>query len=77
MMNFPSDVKFAHKLWTCSGCSESYSGGEVVGCRDTQQHIMICAGYAQLRHGRDLNKDNNLVEYFSKVIKKRQDIISE
>ena len=77
MMNFPSDVKFAHKLWTCSGCSESYSGGEVVGCRDTQQHIMICAGYAQLRHGRDLNKDKDLVEYFSKVIKKRQDIISE
>ena len=72
-MNFPSDVEFASNLWTCSGCAGSDMGDEVVGCRDTQQHVMICPGYAQLREDKNLDNDRDLVHYFAQVIKNRQE----
>ena len=70
-MNFPSDEEFTKQLWACSGCDSV--GGEGIGSRDTQQHIMVCPGYAELREGIDLENDRDLVKYFSKVIKQRQD----
>ena len=73
MMNFPSDPYFAHKLWTCSGCSDGTAGEKVTGSRDTQQHIMVCDGYAELRTGKNMDNDGDLVKYFSDVIKIRQE----
>ena len=70
-MNFPSDVGFAKQLWTCAGCTDGEIGGEVVGCRDTQQHVLICPGYAELRQDKNLDDDKDLVHYFSQVIKRR------
>jgi hypothetical protein len=56
------------------GCAVSVGGGgEVTGSRDTQQHIMICPGYAEIREGMNLENDRDLVKYFAKVIKQRQD----
>ena len=72
-MNFPSDAEFTRKLWTCSGCSDGVDGDRVDGCRDTQQHVMICPGYAGLREDKDLDDDKDLVRYFSQVIKRRQE----
>jgi hypothetical protein len=70
-MNFPSDTEFTKQLWTCSGCTSGETGGEVVGCRDTQTHIMVCPGYADIRQDKNLSEDKDLVTYFSEVIKKR------
>ena len=70
-MNFPSDVGFANQLWTCAGCTDGEIGGEVAGCRDTQQHVLICPGYAELRQDKNLDDDRDLVHYFSQVIKRR------
>ena len=70
-MNFPSDAEFANQLWTCSGCYSGKTGGEVVGCRDTQAHIMVCPGYAELRQDKNLEDDRDLVNYFALIIKKR------
>ena len=72
-MNFPSDPEFTRQLWTCSGCSDGVDGDRVDGCRDTQQHVMICPGYAGLREDKDLEDDKDLVHYFSQVIKRRQE----
>ena len=77
MMNFPSDQGFANQLWTCPGCRDDQAGGEVVGSRDTQQHVLVCPGYAQLRMDNDLSKDTDLVHYFAQVIKLRLDVRSK
>ena len=46
----------------------------VTGQRDTQTHVLICPGYAELRQGMNLDEDSDLVKYFSLVIKRRLDI---
>ena len=73
-MNFPSDEEFASQLWSCSGCGNSDLGYELAGSRDTQQHIMLCPGYEELRENKNLEDDRDLVKYFSQVIKRRQDL---
>ena len=72
-MNFPSDEKFASQMWSCSGCADSDRGHELAGSRDTQQHVMLCPGYADIRENKNLEDDRDLVKYFSEVIKRRQD----
>ena len=76
-MNFPSDSEFADQLWTCTGCANIGSTDQpsgVTGQRDTQTHVLICPGYAELRQGMNLDEDSDLVKYFSLVIKRRLDI---
>ena len=70
-MNFPSDAEFASNLWTCSGCTDNAMGDKVVGSRDTQQHVMVCPGYADYRENKNLDDDRQLVTYFQQVIKHR------
>ena len=69
-----SDEEIASQLWSCSGCGNSDLGYELAGSRDTQQHIMLCPGYAELREDKNLEDDRNLVKYFSQVIKGRHDL---
>ena len=67
-MNFPSDEEFSRQFWASSGCYASDSGGgEGIGSRDTQQHIMVCPGYAEFREGIDLENDRDLAGYFAKI----------
>ena len=66
-MNFQSDRMHAESLWTCEGCSNL----GVIGYRDTQQHILVCPAYTEFREGKDLSKDNDLVNYFKQVLKLR------
>ena len=68
-MNFPSDKLFAKQLWACDGCT----GDSDVGVRDTQHHILYCRAYDEFRKGKDLSNDADLVDYFSKVLKKRSE----
>ena len=72
MMNFPSDIKFSEQLWTCTGCGNGSdkADGQAGDRRDTQTHIMICPGYADLRMDKNLEGYKDLVRYFSQVIKK-------
>ena len=72
-MNFPSDSAFAKQFWTCPGCTDGVMDELLVGSRDTQQHVLICPGYAQLREDLDLKEDKDLVHYFTQVIKIRMD----
>ena len=69
-MNFQSDPKFTAALWACPGCKDSVSN-EVIGCRDTQDHVLICPAYAAFRQGKDLSKDTELVKYFQNIIQHR------
>ena len=73
-MNFPSDVEFSKQFWACSGCADiDNGGGGGIGSRGTQQHIMVCPGYAEFREGINLENDRDLVKYFAELIKQRPD----
>ena len=41
-------------LWQCDSCQSSI---------ETQSHIMWCPAYRELRVGKDINDDNDLIEY--------------
>ena len=58
MMNFKGVSAFKNIGWRCQTCQES----------DTQEHVMICPEYRHLREGKSLRNDNDLVEYFRKVV---------
>ena len=74
-MNFHSDKKFAAVGWVCPLCSDSDVGGSLGGSqvkeRDTQQHVLTCPEYEDLRHDKELDHDDHLVDYFRHVIVRR------
>ena len=63
-LNFASDKKFAADLWTCWHCPMV----------DSQAHVRICPAYQHLRAGKNLDNDQDLVRYFTQVIKFRDDM---
>jgi len=64
------DVKFNYKhmpqneksLWKCDSCQTPI---------ESQSHIMWCPSYSELRIGKDINNDSDLIEYVKKVMKIR------
>ena len=65
-MNQPSDKTNKATLWECNGCVNV----------DTQAHILWCPAYQELRVGKSLEEDADLVEYYRKVllIREKMDI---
>ena len=60
--NYKSDPANSAALWRCDSCQTSI---------DTQDHILWCPSYAELREGKDINKDSDLIDYIKKVLKIR------
>ena len=60
-MNFKGEPKYIRNSWKCQDCD----------IPDTQDHILRCPCYQQLRVKNCLNCDKDLVEYFRKVIQIR------
>ena len=61
-MNFPNHKKFSKDLWTCDSCRRAI---------DSQSHVMVCPAYKQLREGKDVNNNEDLVKYLAEVMKIR------
>ena len=57
-MNYKGMSEFRKAGWKCQECDEP----------DTQEHIMVCPQYENLRRGKVLSKDKDLVDYFREVI---------
>ena len=65
------NVKFNYKhmpqneksLWLCDSCQISI---------ESQSHIMWCPAYSELRAGKNINDDKDLIEYVKKVLKIRE-----
>ena len=55
-------------MWSCPGCSIP---GDVMGNRDTQQHVLTYLAYEEFRDVKDLTEDKDIVKYFEQVIQKR------
>ena len=61
-MNYMSSHKYKAELWSCDSCETMI---------DSQSHILYCPAYKQLREGKSLTSDSDIVEYFKKVLEIR------
>ena len=59
--NFSNDPKHTRQLWRCTHCDYI----------DSQSHILVCDSYKNLREGKNLSSDYDLVKYFRDVISLR------
>ena len=57
--NFKNQGNNANNLWQCSSCQSSI---------ETQDHVLYCPAYSQLREGKKLESDNDLTSYLMKVL---------
>ena len=60
--NYKSDPVNSAELRRCDSCQTSI---------DTQDHILWCPSYSELREGKDIKNDRDLIEYMKKVLKIR------
>ena len=51
-------------LVNCQACS--------MGVPESQTHVMFCTGYEDLRLGKDMREDKDLVSFFRDVLKMRE-----
>ena len=61
--NMKNRKDFAADLWACTGC----------GAVDTFLHLKWCPTYAELREGKDLDEDKDLVAYITSVMRLREE----
>ena len=63
--NFKNDPIHRLNLWRCDSCQSAI---------DTQNHILWCPSYAELREGKDIKNDADLIEYVKQVMKIRDEL---
>ena len=61
-MNQSSEPKNKATLWECTGC----------GNVDTQAHILWCPAYQDLRVGKSMENNDDVVEYYKNVLSIRE-----
>ena len=68
-MCFKSDPKYIMTEHQCIACRAA--GEEVSETKDTEEHIVTCKYYLELREDLDLETDPGIVTYFQRVISRR------
>ena len=63
--NYMSDPSFREDLFVCDSCESAI---------DTMSHVMICPAYQQLREGKDVNSDKDVLEYLVAVSRIRSNL---
>ena len=58
-MNTMNNSKFKADMWRCDSCES---------CIDSQSHILYWSAYKDLREGRALSSDDDIVLYFREVL---------
>ena len=61
--NYKNVNAYSHSNWLCDSCEKAV---------DTQSHILWCPAYKNLREGKDINSDDDLMEYIGKVMTIRE-----
>jgi hypothetical protein len=61
-MNYLNTPKYRAEMWSCDSCQT---------CIDSQSHILYCPAYQQLREGKSLTSDQDIVSYFKEVLEIR------
>jgi hypothetical protein len=58
-MNTMNNSKFKAEMWRCDSCES---------CIVSQSNILYCPAYKDLREGRTLSSDDDIVSYFREVL---------
>ena len=62
--NYPGHKRYIATGWQCQACM-----GMV---REDQDHLTTCIGYADLIQGKDIENDEDLVDFYTKVMARRE-----
>ena len=65
--NYPGQKRYEATGWRCQACPYMV--------REDQDHLSCCSGYADLRAGIDFDSDEELVRFFSLVMKRREAMV--
>ena len=57
--NYKSDKENSADLWRCDSCQTSI---------ETQDHVLWCPAYVDFRLNKNINDDQDLIDYFRKVL---------
>ena len=57
--NYKNDKKFSSELWRCDSCQT---------CIESQNHVLWCPAYRELREDKDISNNKDLIEYMKKVL---------
>ena len=60
--NYKNDPKFSSELWRCDSCQT---------CIESQDHVLWCPAYRELREDKNISNDKDLIEYMKKVLQIR------
>ena len=61
-MNYKGNPLYEKQLWKCNKCQKI----------DSEEHILWCDGYKELREGKNLDNDKDLCKYLQKIQKIRE-----
>ena len=61
--NFKNDHNYRKELWLCDSCEKAI---------ESQSHLLWCPAYANLREGKSLDSDKDLVTYIQGVLAMRE-----
>ena len=64
-LNFMNDPAYKAEMWRCDSCET---------CIDSQSHILYCPAYRELREGKSLTSDLDVVNYFREVMRIRSNL---
>ena len=63
--NYPGHMKYAGTGWRCHACT--------LEVREDQEHLAGCEGYADVRVGKDLRSEAELVQFYKGVMARRKE----
>ena len=61
--NYKNDKQYSKELWKCDSCQSAI---------ESQDHILWCPAYTDLREGKSIHNDKDLIVYFTEVMKIRE-----
>ena len=81
-MNYRNEKKFRDRGWVCLGCQslpppEGGEGGVSGGQQEpgpvleTDEHVLYCRAYSDLRENKNLSRDEDLILYYQQVCERR------
>ena len=63
--NYKNDPANSKSLWQCDSCQSAI---------ETQDHVLWCPAYLELREGKYINNDSHLIDYIRKVLQIRENL---
>ena len=63
--NYPGHGRYAGTGWRCQACTREV--------REDQEHLASCEGYVDVRAGKDLSNEGELIEFYKGVMARRKE----